>query len=660
MKWLNKLYKFLLMHFRRSFQPTGQVLRLLLGLAVLFSAGGGSAIAQPAGTALVGLSIAGPADLNVLAAQGFRGYGEIVASSGETIVLLSADARQQAWLAEQGYETMLLDGQESPGAYFLLQGDAQQLRLAGDQARLLWTDGQQAVALANPDQGERFADLGLLWRPLRQAPLLPVSIASALAAPQAVTPSPLVQQMISQVSSTALYNYVGGLSGEWAVTIDGSPYILATRYSRTDQAIKKATRYVYEYFQSLSLATMYDYYYLSGVEKRNVIAQQVGVGQPGRILMLTAHLDSYSTDSDPYTLAPGADDNASGSAALMHIASILRNYQFDCTIRYALFTGEEQGLIGSYAYAQKMYNAGTNIAGVLNLDMIGYNTPGSYRSLELHTRLSNAADLQIANLFVDVVSAYQLNLYPYVLQDGESFSDHSSFWTFGYPAILAIEDWDDHTPYYHKKGDRLSTLDMSYYAEFTRAALATLAHMGCLRQGQVAGQVTDASNGLPIANATVTASLDGGGSWQTSTSGTGAYELTLTPGVYSLTSAAPYYQTQTHTGVTVSASSSTTENFAQTPCTYFSQVDFSFTPVEPGVGQSVQFVGSAVGVSPQFLWNFDDGSYGSGATITHAFAASRAYNVAMAIANACDMLPIYRYILVGMTEKIYFPLVGKP
>ena len=76
-------------------------------------------------------------------------------------------------------------------------------------------------------------------------------------------------------------------------------------------------------------------------------------------------------------IIPGADDNASGSVATLLAADILSQYQWGCTLRFAFWTGEEQGLLGSYAYAQQAYQSGENILGYLNLDMIAWNTIGS-------------------------------------------------------------------------------------------------------------------------------------------------------------------------------------------------------------------------------------------------------------------------------------------
>ncbi len=157
------------------------------------------------------------------------------------------------------------------------------------------------------------------------------------------------------------------------------------------------------------------------------------------------------------------------------------------------------------------------VAGVLNLDMIAYDS-NSVPTVELHVRPNNAADLQIANQFQQVVSAYGLDLSPVIIQPGKTFSDHSSFWNLSIPAILAIEDWGDHTPYYHQTSDQLESLNIPYFTEFTRAAVGTLAHMGCLLdEGVLQGTIRDSATAAPVSGASVRAELDPSHVWTTNT-----------------------------------------------------------------------------------------------------------------------------------------------
>ena len=135
----------------------------------------------------------------------------------------------------------------------------------------------------------------------------------------------------------------------------------------------------------------------------NVIAEKPGLDPNAGIVIICAHLDS--TSGSPSTLAPGADDNGSGSVAVLLAAELLAHYNFDATLRFVLFTGEEQGLYGSAAYAQLVQNQ--DIRGVLNMDMIAWDNLGG-PDMDIHSRSTVPGNTALANLFADVVSAYEL------------------------------------------------------------------------------------------------------------------------------------------------------------------------------------------------------------------------------------------------------------
>ena len=94
------------------------------------------------------------------------------------------------------------------------------------------------------------------------------------------------------------------------------------------------------------------------------------------------------------TTAPGADDNASGTAAVIEAARIFSQYDFPFTIIYALWDEEEQGLIGSEYYATQAANAGDSILGVINLDMIGYDGNGDGNADVHNSSVANTSSTQ--------------------------------------------------------------------------------------------------------------------------------------------------------------------------------------------------------------------------------------------------------------------------
>lgn len=540
---------------------------ILISLVVLLSTFGvdipGDTIEPVDSPALVRIGLTTPSDLATLAELNLYTYAQLASPDGDAFLLASADNNQQAALTLLGFPLVVLDLDSHGKTYHLLYGLPDVLHDASVKTRLLYMEGRYAIANLTPIELSLLSTMDLQIRPLTQYPLSIPGARSYTSLASNLSLNPLIREMVDQLDAESLYYLDGSLSGEWSVNVDSNPYTIKTRYTYSDVPIKKATRYAYEYFQSLGLPVGYDHYEIDGLEKRSVVSEQAGLTQPERIFLLTAHIDS--TSQNPYTYAPGADDNASGSAGLMVIADILSRYKFGCTLRYLLFTGEEQGYYGSMAYAEDASKSGENIEAVLNLDMIGYNTLESSPTLELHTRWENESDLAIANLFVEAVDTYQIDLIPNILQDGKAFSDHASFWQYGYPSILAIEDWEDHTPFYHSTSDQLETLNMAYMTEFAKAATATFAHMGCLLQGELSGIITDASTGTPISGAYIKAKSENGMLWSTNTKPDGSFHMTLIPDSYRLFIAAPNFRSETLEDIQVINEQTTTQDYALQP-----------------------------------------------------------------------------------------------
>jgi Zn-dependent M28 family amino/carboxypeptidase len=331
------------------------------------------------------------------------------------------------------------------------------------------------------------------------AGLVPPSFATTAARrPQA--PVPQIAALIAQVNTNELITYAKQLSGETPVTVGGASYTLTTRNTQSGTAIQKATQFVYEYLQAQGLAVSYQNWTgttsYCNMSNRNVIGEKLGTQKPAEIVLMTAHLDNMPSGA----LAPGADDNGSGSVAVMETAKILAPAQFQRTVRFVFFTGEEQDMCGSQAYAAAAVAKNENIVAVYNLDMIGWDSD-SQPIVRLHTRTTGdagyAADAAIANTFIAVVSDYALNLTPRIAADRDAETDTYSFWTRGMPAILAIEDdgaSDDFNPYYHTTSDKVATLNPTYLTNFVKASVGTVAVLAGLSAG-----------GTPVATSTRTA-----------------------------------------------------------------------------------------------------------------------------------------------------------
>ena len=586
-------------------------------------------------------------------------YTRIVPAQGGLNLIIAAGPELQQALSLRGYPIKVLDPDLQGASYYLLSGASADMPHARRLTRILLVEGRQAIARVEPAELDLLAGSGFRLTLLVPRPLVvPRQNSRRIEIPTSLTPNPWVQEMIGQVSLQTLLSLVENLSGVSAVMIGNSPYTIATRYTHAETFITKATQYTFEFFQSLGLDTRYDDYSFAGGTRRNVIAEQPGLTDPGKIYLLIAHLDD-TAGGNPLIFAPGADDNASGSAAVMHIASILSQYELGCTLRYALVTGEEQGLEGSAAYAEEIYIKGENLLGVLNLDMLAYNSPGSDPAVELDYHNNN--DKQIANLFIEAVAAYSLQLSPFLELSYSYDSDHASFWPYNYPAILAIEDWHDHTPYYHTTGDRLNTLNLDYYTEFVKAAVATIAHLGCPPTSQLSGTVRDESSGAVIASATVEAWQSGDKIRSTTTASDGVYHLALSPGTYTILVSAADHHAVTFPTVTVNTNQTTPLDATLASCNTVKGTAFQVSTAVPAISQTVSFTATVTGGETpiSYSWNFGDSGSASGATVTHAFSAKGNYPVALTTDNTCLVEQnATSYLFVGM-NLIYLPTVAK-
>jgi Zn-dependent M28 family amino/carboxypeptidase len=172
-------------------------------------------------------------------------------------------------------------------------------------------------------------------------------------------------------------------------------------------------------------------------------------------------------------LAPGADDNASGTAAVMEAARILANQSFDFTVKFICFSAEEWGLYGSQDYAVEARQRGEDIVAVINLDMIAY-TDSIPEDLDI---IGNQSSEWLADRFFSTAVAYTtLDIYK-IINPSFNRSDHSSFWDSGYSAILGIEDAFISNPYYHRTSDTIDTLNLDFITEVAKASLATAADL---------------------------------------------------------------------------------------------------------------------------------------------------------------------------------------
>jgi hypothetical protein len=299
------------------------------------------------------------------------------------------------------------------------------------------------------------------------------------------SPDPFIEGLVNQTNLDSLVYSVRVLSGEDPVIVGGTTVLIRDRSSNVDNNL--AADYIKQKLISYGLDT-YDQTYGGrgngrGNKKprdRNIYAIQPGILYPDEQYIICAHYDAVTDYC--------ADDNASGTAAVLEAARILSNYQLDYTLIYALWDEEETGYTGSEYYADQAFSINDNILGVINLDMLGWDGDDD-GLMDIHT--SNIANsVSLANLVSNIISLYNLSLTPVIHNPGATNSDHNSFWDVGYGAIVFSEVYwgDDFNPYYHTSGDRIDKFNLAYFHELAKLAI---------------GSISSLANGVPIPDTTL-------------------------------------------------------------------------------------------------------------------------------------------------------------
>jgi hypothetical protein len=253
-----------------------------------------------------------------------------------------------------------------------------------------------------------------------------------------------------------------------------------------------------------------------GAQITNIVATLPGddADPSGRTLVVSGHYDSRVTNIlDSTGAAPGADDDASGVAAVLELARVMAHYRFRATIVFLAVAGEEQGLLGSAHWARAARQRNANIEAMLNNDIIGNSRSEDGRVDRATVRLfaqglparatlddglvglireggeNDTPPRELARAVCDIAAAYVPSMRVRVVYRADRYlrgGDHEPFLDQGYAAVRFTEPAED----YHREhqdvrtengvqyGDLPDRVDFSYVADVARvnaAALAVLA-----------------------------------------------------------------------------------------------------------------------------------------------------------------------------------------
>lgn len=270
---------------------------------------------------------------------------------------------------------------------------------------------------------------------------------------------PTILEIISQINETTLEHYITLIQGF-------GPHPTG---SKTLDHLKG---YLSEELMSTGLEVGLDHWRYKNHYGDNIEATVPGTGSAHNIVIITAHYDSIS-------ISLGADDDGSGVASILTIAQVMSHYRFNSTIKFVLFSGEEQGLLGSHEYAQEARKHNENIIGVLNLDGVGYAA-----SAEDGTKVWNFADDNAAwmvritrELGKDYPELIDLKV---MSRANLPISDHQSFIDNGYVTDCFLEGRIN--PFYHTSDDLISHMNITYLTKICRLAAGTLTSIAQLNR----------------------------------------------------------------------------------------------------------------------------------------------------------------------------------
>ncbi len=252
-----------------------------------------------------------------------------------------------------------------------------------------------------------------------------------------------------------------------------------TRFTFSEEAVM-AGQWIHEQFVAMGYSDVaYQDFILCDSLQKNIVCSKDGKGQSDKNLILCAHYDSTAKSTigwDWQTCpAPGANDNASGVAAMLELARILESVDMNYTIRFIAFTGEEQNLWGSRAYAEYAFTNRMNIVLVINLDEIGYPDAKPVWKIRIgedqgnHTTYKNADSHKFTNVMKQAAGDY--TSLACTIKD-IWFSDHMPFNSAGY-AVIGVCQAGKY-PYSHEVTDTYANIDIDYVVEVTRMTLATI------------------------------------------------------------------------------------------------------------------------------------------------------------------------------------------
>jgi hypothetical protein len=269
--------------------------------------------------------------------------------------------------------------------------------------------------------------------------------------------------IIDQVSDSTITEYMTRL-------VD-----FRTRLTCTDSNLV-AGQWIYDKFVEFGYTEVYfdsltvDHPRISCDIDRNIVAVKEGSVNPDNVIVIGGHYDTMTfitSECNPDTLAPGADDDASGVAATLELARVFSNMDNEITLIFAAFGSEELGTWGSRHIAEELYNEGADIRLMINLDVIAYTEDETW---DTDIRVDSTA-IPFADIFIEMAEMYT-DLIPSITIDDNVGGDAEGFNNHGYSAIWPLEaDFNFHL---HECTDNMENVSIPFCTDITEMTAASM------------------------------------------------------------------------------------------------------------------------------------------------------------------------------------------
>lgn len=308
-----------------------------------------------------------------------------------------------------------------------------------------------------PAYGSAFADLTQ-----HRKVALPLDDDSSL--PTNTTHQTLVEALLSRISTDRARK---------TITLMSAMY---NRHYTTELGLA-ASKLVHQMFSSVSSPSsqvldvaFFDH---AAFPQKSVIATLHG--QVEETIILGAHLDSITHgEVGEDSRAPGADDDASGVALVLEVATLLLYADFKpyYTIEFHSYAAEEGGLLGSLDIAQSYRDAGRQVRGMLQLDQAAYLADPEHPTIGILRDIGNVS-LPLSNFLEECVKTYSPETEIGAAHCGYACSDQWSWNHYGFPACHESEGvplFSNTSPYAHSANDTISTISFPHWEQLTRVA----------------------------------------------------------------------------------------------------------------------------------------------------------------------------------------------